>query len=424
MFVRRLLALGASLALHLLAAAIIQRFEAAAFGQPFPGAAGGHPTVVFVQPADGKSSAPGEPAGGTAAHATHDDLGIHVEEGASKVSMPGFTFDFGKVADRATSLFPFLTRTLSIDQVTVTPRRAGSRGLGNPFAQPRIELVNPPLVLRDAALQSLLDKSWSRRDRWKAFQPVAALANAYNADQGRLPALLRGYGKQNGLQPYVDTTIRDPRLWIQLGLAADHADFIDFIGRYASRYPSTKATTELLFLLDKLVEASLDALVTLVDIDPKDDLRWSRSSGGGAYELILAIQRYYAAQLERRALTSRDALRTHYDDIRLTILNGILRTTPSGYRANDARFLIGAIYWKRGRAADAVRSWSAITRNPEDGYLTAYSEILAAIGDPTSQAGSNVNARRINRILDGERGRWISLSFDRLRQFGYRFDTY
>jgi hypothetical protein len=423
-FTRRLLAFGASLTLHLLAAVIVLRFAAAAFGQPFRAAADRGPSIVFVQPPDAAAAGPSEPGAAQATGAPHDDLGIHLEDGASTLSFPGFTFDFGKVANRATALFPFLTRTLSIEQVTVTPRRGSSHGLGNPFAQPRIEVVKPPLVLRDAAMQSLLDKSWSRRDRWKAFQPVMTLTSSYNADEGRLPALLREYEIQNGLQPYVDGTIRDPRLWIQLGLAADHVDFIDFISRYASRHPSTRATTELLFLLDKLVQASLDGLVTLLDIDPRSDLSWTRGAARGAYDLIAAIQRYYGAQLERRALTSRDALRAHYDNVRLTILTGILRTTPNGYRASDTRFLIGAIYWKQGRATDAVRAWSEMTINPEDGYVTACSDILAAIGAPAGLTGQNVNARRINRILDAEHGRWISLSFDRLRQFGYRFDTF
>jgi hypothetical protein len=423
-FTRRLLALGASLTLHLLAAAIVLRFAAAAFGQPFRAAADRGPAIVFVQPPDAAAAGPGEPSAAQAAGAAHDDLGIHLEDGASTLSFPGFTFDFGKVGHRATALFPFLTRTLSIEQVTVTPRRGSSHGLGNPFALPRIEVVKPPLALRDAALQSLLDKAWSRRDRWKAFQPVMTFTSSYNADEGRLPALLREYEIQNGLQPYVDSTIRDPRLWVQLGLAADHLDFIDFISRYASRHPSTRATTELLFLLDKLAQASLDALVTLLDIDPGNDLSWTRSGARGAYDLIAAIQRYYGAQLERRALTSRAALRAHYDSVRLAILTGILRTTPNGYRAGDARFLIGAIYWNQGRATDAVREWSEMTINPDGRYVTACSDILAAIGAPPGPAGQNVNARTINRILDAEHGRWISLSYDRLRRFGYRFDTF
>ena len=236
--------------------------------------------------------------------------------------------------------------------------------------------------------------------------------------------MLHAYLQQNGLQPYVDTTIRGPRVWTQLGLAADHVDFVGFISRYATEHPSTRTTTERLFLLDKLAEASLDALLALLSVEPTEDLHWTRDANADAYRFIADLRRYYDAQLERRHLVSRDALRAHYDDIRLTILTGILRTTPHGYRASDAKFLIGAIYWRQGRRADAVRSWIDISIDSEDGYAAAYSDVLAAIRAPAGRDGQSLDARRIDRILDAEHGRWISLSFDRLRQFGYRFDTF
>src|SRR5207253_2887323 len=85
---------------------------------------------------------------------------------------------FGKVARRATSLFPFLTRPLSIERVTVTPRRGNRRLLGNPYDRTHVDLVRPPLALRAPAVQALLDNSWSRRDRWTAFQRIATATRA------------------------------------------------------------------------------------------------------------------------------------------------------------------------------------------------------------------------------------------------------
>jgi hypothetical protein len=101
-------------------------------------------------------------------------------------------------------------------------------------------------VLSDAALQSLIDQSWSRRDRWRAFQHIAKLADRYNTDVGKLPTVLHTYLEQNGTQPQVDSTVPDPRVWLQLGLAADHVDWVGFVSRYASEHPSTRTTTELL----------------------------------------------------------------------------------------------------------------------------------------------------------------------------------
>ena len=50
--------------------------------------------------------------------------------------------------------------------------------------------VPAALVLGDAALQSVVDKSWSRRDRWREFHTIAGLGDAHSPTQGRRPALL------------------------------------------------------------------------------------------------------------------------------------------------------------------------------------------------------------------------------------------
>jgi hypothetical protein len=347
---------------------------------------------------------------------------------STEVSVPGFTFDFRKVADRATLLFPFLTPGVALERFALTPKSEVRDRLHNPLAAAREDphqgSRKPPLALDGVALQSLIDKSWSRRDRWSAFQHIVKLAETYSSDTGKLPDVLHAYLKQDGLQLYADTTIRDPRLWTQLGLAADHVPFVGFISRYASDHPSTEAATELLFLLDALAEASLDALVTLLNIDPGQDLQWTRGANRDAFSLIVNLRRHFKAHLERRGLASAEALRTYYDNVRLAILAGILRTTPHAYRASDARYLMGAIYWRQGRPADALASWRDMTIDPTDNYVTAYSEILTAVRDGAGGASQRLGARQINRVLDGEHGRWLSLSFDRLRQFGYRFDTF
>ena len=157
-------------------------------------------------------------------------------------------------------------------------------------------------------MQKIIDSAWSRRHRWDPFQSIATLANAHDASDGQLPMLLREYVEQNGLQPYVDGDTRDGRLWVQLGLAADHADFIGYITRYAREHGGTKASVELLFLLEKLAEASLDALITLIDTDRQQDLQWTMRTHRFAYAAIANIQDHYKAQLAQKGLMSRDDL--------------------------------------------------------------------------------------------------------------------
>jgi len=310
-------------------------------------------------------------------------------------------------------------------------------GFRNPFAPTdaaarRKDAAAPALTMSDAAVQALVDATWSRRDRWPLFQRIVKLAEQHHPDRGKLPLLLHEYQAQNGLQPYVDTSIRDPRMWTELGLAADHVEFIGFISRYAFEHPSTKATTELLFLLDKLAQASADALTTLLDTVPEDQLGWTRSANRPAYDFIVDIRRYYSKQLARKGLTSKEALAAHYDSVRLGILAGIVRTTPGGYRANDARFLTGAIYWRQQDLGSALRAWREMTIAPGDYYASSIAQILSAIarqtggdrGDVDSRTTTRLLGAEFDRILRTEQGRWIMFSLDRLREFGFHFDTF
>lgn len=379
------------------------------------------PTVVVVRASelpDAGRGRPADPRGDAAA----DDLVIVVDDDASSLTLAGFTIDFGKIANRAPTLFPFLTGTPALQQITIAPPSDASPRLTNPFARPgRMDVAAPPLILAEGELQGLVDRSWSRRERWRGFEGIAALAAAHSPNDGSLPGLLRAYVTQNGLQPYADMNARDPRLWVQLGLAADHVDFIEFISQYAARHPSSKGTTELLFLLDKMAQGSLDALTTLLDVDPSRHLRWTREANRDAYNGLVSIQEHYRTTLDRRDIATRDSLRLYYDGVRVSILQHILRATPQRYRANDARYLIGAIYWKQGKVDAAVQVWSGIAADAGDTYLRAYSAILEALD---ARIGRRPDGREINRILDEEHDRWVAFSLGRLRQFGYRLDTY
>ena len=116
--------------------------------------------------------------------------------------------------------------------------------------------------------------------------------------------------------------------------------------------------------------------------------------------------------------------------MRLAILTAIVRTTPNGYRASDARFLIGAIYWQQGKTEDALRWWREMTVDPTDSYVIAYSDILRGIHRGDAQPAVDNSQRDqglrqdVKRILDAEHRRWLMFSIDRLHHFGYRFDTF
>ena len=193
---------------------------------------------------------------------THDDSIPGRADDATSGSIGAYRFDIDKISSRATVLFPFVAPGLALDYFGLTPAHKVAADFQNPSAsltrQPGTRDVKSPLVMGDAALQSLIDASWSRRERWRAFQRVMTLADTYSPDTGRLPDVLHAYLDQNWLQPYADTAIRDPRVWTELGLAADHVDFIGFI---TATHPNTRRLErplELLLLLDKIAQASHD----------------------------------------------------------------------------------------------------------------------------------------------------------------------
>ncbi|HET7694712.1 MAG TPA: hypothetical protein VFK57_03325 [Vicinamibacterales bacterium] len=341
------------------------------------------------------------------------------------VSLDGFTFDAGKIASRALVLFPFVSPGIALEHFGV--HRSGATVYRRPRLGPRdggAEAALHPLSLSEAALQALIDRTWSRRERWTAFEPIRTLAWASDPGEGQLPALLQRYIDQNALQPYRDKAVPDPRLWAQLGIAADHVSFIGFIREYVAEYPSTRAAIELLFLLDRIAEASQDALGALLDTDPVRDLRWTRQTNARAFQLVARLRWHYQTELSKRGLSSPIAVARFYDRVRLAILDGIVRTSPGRYRTSDARVLIGSILWRQGRRSEAIEAWRGLSCAASDSYAAACTALSQAIPAAGPVRDGPALQQQITRVLSAEQGRWWDLSYDRLRKFGYRFDTY
>jgi hypothetical protein len=371
--------------------------------------------------------------------------GVKMEPGEASLTFPGFTFDVEKLVNRGTALFPFLTRTITFNVEKPPEKRTAP--LLNPFSlQPALEMKSTPLVLTDAEVQRLVDEAWARRERWKPFQHIRTLADQHDPDIGQLPALLRGHVNQNALQPYVDTKMRDPRVWTQLALVADHEYFIDFIADYVSRHPGTKASVELLFLLDILAQSSLDTLSLFLEIEPDRDLKWTRAVNPAAFRSIVQLRDYYDMQRRQRGLDSHRALGRHYDQIRMRILTTILQTSPGGYRVNDARYLLGELHWRRDRFAEAKRMWGEMRVDPQGVYAEASTAVLLAMGAaksrqqaapapaPAATRGSSwqspdtinlqIEVKAINTILEDEYQRWVAFYRTRLQKFGYALDAF
>jgi hypothetical protein len=326
-----------------------------------------------------------------------------------------FDFDIEKIGSRAGRLFPF---TEPILRSSTTQARGRGGSVGAFVKGSRLAAQSPVLTLSAPEMQALLDASWSRRQRWDSFQQILDLLQRFDPQHGDLPTLLRRYVNENLLQPFNASENPEPKIWGLLSVAADHFDFLQFITTFVERVPSSKVTTELLFLLDKLVQANLHAALTLFKLDTVRGIEWTASVSPKGAEMLVALQSHHQSAFGNRGLWDETALASRYDEVRVGILQQLIRSTPQGYRANDARFLIGEIWWQQGRRTDAREAWGESTPDANDEYFTVYSDVRTNLG------ADNVSRTRIDAALNEQTRRWTQASFERLRHFGFRFDTF
>jgi hypothetical protein len=349
-----------------------------------------------------------------------------VESGFEDTAQPvppleiaGFEFDIEKIRRRRNAIFPFLTASFSFLDDVREKFRATPDTLTNPFGRERPSSSMLSLTLSDHEQQRIVDRAWSRRERWRNFSEIATLLTRHDPDNGDAAPLVRLYLDQNLLQPYFDAATRDPRFWAMLGLAADHTTIVDFITGFVRQYPSSRTTTELLFMLDEFAQASRDALLMLLSTDPEGALAQTRAADREAFAFAESLHRQYSRWLREEGLNRTESVHARFDDLRVRILTTIVESTPEGYGASDARFLLGRIFWNANDVQEALRWWRGMTPDGRDSYGIAAS----AVADEIASA-DGVSVARISSLLGAEYRRWLALSAARLERFGYAFDTF
>ena len=336
--------------------------------------------------------------------------------GEPDLVLAGFTFDVNKIARRRSHLFPLIDEDVAVDALARAAEDFARRPLRNPLTRAGAR-KGPALSLSAEAVQRVVDRAWSRSERWDTFSEIAALVQRFDPNDETLALVLRKYVDENLLQPFEDVLVPDPRLWVELRVAADFTDFLDFVAAYVRTNSGTRAATELLFLLDELIQANQDALLTLLQRTPAD-LQFTRTANPEAFELVSTIRDSYREALGVAGLSSATDVVRKYDSVRLMVLTTILTTTPDGYRADDARFLSGEIHWRAERHDEAVRLWRQIRPDVQDMYYLAARRLHDAL------AVTPPNKVLVGQALRDQQGRWWVSSVARLRQFGYRADRY
>jgi hypothetical protein len=336
-------------------------------------------------------------------------------EELSGYDISGLPFNIPKIAARRASLFPFLTADLKFVERMASDMRAQATKVGNPLDP---ALAAKELVLGASLLQRLVDESWTRRDRWQRFQQIRALLIGHDAHGGDAPALVRAYLDQNLLQPYCHGRTRDGQFWALLENAADHADFLDFIRSFVRTRSSSKTTTELFFLMDELSQGSQEVAETVLGTSVSHDLAYSATISPNAARLAAAIAGDLHGWLAVHGYTRHQGVAAAYDQVRLRILATIVETTPGGYREADARYLAGEILFRQGNFDQAMEWWRPMRPQDDDSYAAAAKAIRGLI-DRGSQ-----DTAAVRRVLWAQSAYWKEQNYRRLRQFGYRCDSF
>jgi hypothetical protein len=336
------------------------------------------------------------------------------DQGEETLALPAGEIDISRIRARQDALFPLLTEGLP--DLTSARGRTGTREGALAWYVPEAagKAETRALSLTDAELNRLVDKSWSRLERWRSFAEIATLVSEHDPNAGRAADLVRTHIDRNLLQPYQLTRHADAQFWVLLHLAVDQEPVIRFVERFVRDHPGSRVATELLFFLDELVMANHTTLFTLLVTEPERDLTTTRAADPQAYDLAVAIHRRYVGLLRERQLDSPEGIGRTYDDIRTRILTTIIQTTPDGYGAADARYLLGRILWNQERRAEAMETWRAIQPDDRGVYASFYERIRPEVLSP-----SPLTMGRISAALGAEYGAWRKSSEARLRQFGY-----
>lgn len=336
-------------------------------------------------------------------------------EELSGYDISGLPFNLPKIDARRASLFPFLTADLSFIDRLATDVRASAARLRNPLDP---ALVAKPLVMSAALTQQVVDEAWARRDRWKQFGQIRALLIGHDAHTGDAPALLRAYLDQNLLQPYCDGRSKDGQFWALLENSTEYADFLEFIRSYARTRSSSFTTTELLFLMDELAQGNREVAQTVLDTSVSHDLAYTATISPNAARLAANIAHDLRSWLASHGYAGYEGVGPAYDRVRLRILSTIVETSPGGYRESDARFLAGEIFFRQDNLEEAARWWLEMRPRDGDTYRDAAQSILTLL-EP-----GKVDAAALRSVLWKESARWHDVNYARLKQFGYRCDSY
>jgi len=143
--------------------------------------------------------------------------------------------------------------------------------------------------------------------------------------------------------------------------ALNKEDFLRKALAVVSKKKGTKYATEILFAIENIYEIQAHALDLLFTVKNQiEKMRPEEKNNIRIQTLEKVIQRYIPLAASKGIQNSEQAFQ-HYYLKRVEVLEYLLAQTPENYRAKDAMFLKGRVFWSSAKVQDS-RSWPASNR--------------------------------------------------------------
>ncbi len=220
------------------------------------------------------------------------------------------------------------------------------------------------LVLADSEMQGILDGLITKPKNVQ-FYEIRKYAERYHPDEGDLPKLMQRFYFENIVRLAYDTlTIFEDSL---ISYTIDYfeeqlneKELFDYALGYIREHQGSKTSVEFLFILENLFaihKQALENMFNSYNIAKEERLLFKDDS---MLTTIISVYERYTNSLRENGLDTEEKILQEYDNTKIKILEQIIKTTPNGYRLDDALYKMGLVYWLQENNNQAIEYWKMI----------------------------------------------------------------
>lgn len=232
----------------------------------------------------------------------------------------------------------------------------------------------------------------------------------YDPNDGDLPRAIRDLYYEN-LQR-VASTFNPDKTYLAIDYFHEALNKEEFLRKaldVASKKKGTKYATEILFAIENIYEIQGRALDLLFEMKNHIAGLPPAARKNIRVETLEKLVKRYMPLAEKKGIRNGADAMQHYYLKRTEILDYLLENTPGGYRAKDATFAKGRVFWESanpvnpmswGNARRAVDIWRTVDQLTDSGDFVAQ-DLYNAMRDPLGKFRefNSTEGRQINSAM-------------------------